>query len=96
VELINIRDLEVYVHKKVSISIQDVTGEEELAPFIEKTLQKVEQCPDGTHIRLFFNEREFFAIPRDASVSRSNSEWAAHDFSSKLNYVIRKVNDENE
>ena len=75
---IKIEDLQTYVLEKVQVAILDKDGEEQ-APFISKTLQKVQDCPDNTHLRIYFDHRTFFAIPLTATVSRNENEWSAYD-----------------
>ena len=84
-------ELDRFLHIPVRIGIQDLEGEER-APFIEQTIFKVGVCPDGTHLRIFFNERNFLAVPLHAEVAKSDNEWSACDIHSGLNYTIRKGN----
>lgn len=87
-ELIKPEDLSRFLHKSVQVGIQD-KQEKENAPFIEKEIEKLQYCPDATHIRIYFNEINFIAIPVDAEVSNSEYEWTACDSQSGLNYTIR-------
>lgn len=91
VQGINLEELKIYVNQTVELSIQDYTGEEQAAPFIRKALVKVGLCPDETHVRIYFDDKNFFAIPGSAQVTVSEKEWVAFDEASKLYYVIRKV-----
>lgn len=91
VEGINLEDLKIYVNQTVELSIQDYSGEEQAAPFIKKSVVKVGLCPDQTHMRIYFDDKNFFAIPRSSQVTVSEKEWVAFDKASKLYYVIRKV-----
>ncbi|MGS2776547.1 hypothetical protein ACVBAX_04160 [Robertmurraya sp. GLU-23] len=91
VQGINLEELKIYVNQTVELSIQDYSGEEQAAPFIRKSLVKVELCPDETHVRIYFDDRNFFAIPGSSQVSVSEKDWVAFDEASKLYYVIRKV-----
>lgn len=91
---IEVTDLEHFVGTNISVSIQDLS-EKDKAPFLEKELKKIALCPDRTHIRLFFDQQRFLAIPRNAVVSQIKNEWIAYDSNSQLSYIIRKVNDFN-
>ncbi|MCM3601531.1 hypothetical protein M3175_12370 [Robertmurraya korlensis] len=91
VQGINLKDLKIYVNQTVELSIQDYSGDEQAAPFIKKSLVKVGLCPEETHVRIYFDDRNFFAIPRSSQVTESEKEWVAFDEASKLYYVIRKV-----
>ncbi len=91
VQGINMEDLKIFVNQTVELSIQDYAGEEQAAPFIRKSLVKVGLCPDETHVRIYFDDKNFFAIPRTSQVTVSEKEWVAFDEASKLYYVIRKV-----
>jgi hypothetical protein len=91
VQGINIEDLKIFVNQTVELSIQDYAGEEQAAPFIKKSLVKVGLCPDETHVRIYFDDKNFFAIPRASQVTVSEKEWVAFDEASKLYYIIRKV-----
>ena len=89
VDHIKIEDLQSYVLEKVQVAILDQDGEDQ-APFISKTIQKIQLCPDNTHLRIYFDRRTFFAIPLTATVSRNENEWSAYDQQSGLRYVVRK------
>jgi len=91
VQGINIDDLKEFIGLPVKLSIQDHSGEEQPAPFLKKEVKKITYCPDRTHVRIFFDERNFFAIPLTANVSISDKEWLAFDEENKLYYVLRKV-----
>ncbi len=91
VQDINLEELKIYANQTVELSIQDYSAEEQTAPFIKKLLVKVGLCPDQTHVRIYFDDRNFFAIPRSCQVTVSEKEWVAFDEASKLYYVIRKV-----
>ncbi|WP_338471552.1 hypothetical protein R4Z10_01920 [Niallia sp. XMNu-256] len=86
---IKIEDLQSYVLEKVQVAILDKEGEEQ-APFISKTIQKLELCPDHTHLRIYFDRLTFFAIPLTSTVSKIENEWSAYDDQSGLQYVVRK------
>jgi hypothetical protein len=88
---INLEDLKKYVKQTIELSIQDHAGDEQPAPFVKKQVNKVELCPDLTHVRLYFDHRNFLAIPISADVAVSDKGWVAFDDVSKLYYVIREV-----
>lgn len=91
VQGINLEDLKMYVNQTIELSIQDHSGEEIPAPYVKKQVQKVEICPDQTHVRLYFDRRNFLAIPLSSDVAISEKSWIAFDDASKLYYVIREV-----
>ena len=91
VQGINIKDLQAYVDQTIELSIQDHTGEEQPAPFVKKQINKVELCPDQTHVRVYFDDRNFLAIPLSSDIAVSDKGWVAYDEASKLYYVIREV-----
>ena len=67
--------------------------EDQRAPFVQKTIKKLQFCPDHTHLRIYFDEVNFFAIPLDATVTESVNEWTACDQHSGLNYTIKRENE---
>lgn len=87
---IKIEELQAFVGIPVEVAILDDQGSER-APFVKKTIEKIEKCPDGTHVRIYFNELHFFAVPFGANVIENTSEWSAFDSISELLYTIRKV-----
>lgn len=82
-------DLQSFVFEKVMVAILDKDGEEQ-APFVPKEIQKLELCPDQTHVRIYFDSRNFFAVPLTATVSIAENAWIAYDQQSELHYVIKK------
>jgi hypothetical protein len=90
VELINIEELQGFVNTPVQVSIQDEQGQER-APFVKKTIKKIELCPDGTHVRFYFDHRNFFAVPTGSSVMQAYDGWKANNLESGLVYVIKRV-----
>lgn len=87
---INFEHLQEFIKSPVEVSIQDEEGEER-APFVRKEIRKIELCPDQTHLRIYFDQRKFFAIPLESKVELVGSIWTATDMCNKLTYVIRKV-----
>jgi len=90
VELINLNDLKSFVGIQVEISIQDQDGGDQ-APAVKKTIKKVQHCPDGTHIRFYFDDFYFLAVPLASTVSQSEAYWSASDPDSGLIYTVKKV-----
>lgn len=87
-ESIDPKSLSPYLSIPVYVSIQDENGEE--APWMEKIIQQAKLCLDGTHIRLYFDRRDFLAIPRLSRVTEEGSQWTAYDERTQLAYVIRR------
>ncbi len=90
-ELIKPEDLNRFLSVPVQVGIEDIHGNER-APFLQKTIKKLQLCPDHTHLRIYFNEVKFLAVPLDAKVSETVNEWTACDDHSGLNYSIRREN----
>lgn len=88
VELIKLEDLTHFLSKTVKVGIQDLTGGER-SPFVQKTIEKLAFCPDHTHLRIYFNKTNFFAVPLTASVTEFTTEWMACDRGLGLNYIIK-------
>lgn len=87
---IKIEDLQRFVSVPVEVAITD-QGDGEKAPFLLKTIRQVKLCPDQTHLRIYFDQVHFFAIPLTARVFKTNDTWAAYDSDSNLTYTIKKV-----
>ena len=88
-ELIKKEDLDRFVRQNVQVAILDEEGNDK-APFVHKAIIKTEICPDGTHLRIYFDHMNFFAVPLTSSVEASDSRWAAFDQEAGLKYVIKK------
>ncbi|MBX9974922.1 hypothetical protein [Cytobacillus firmus] len=88
-ELIKIEDLDGFVRQNVQVAILDEEGNDK-APFVHKEIIKTGLCPDGTHLRIYFDHMNFFAVPLTSSVEASESRWAALDQEAGLKYVIKK------
>ncbi|PLR83612.1 hypothetical protein CVD25_17315 [Bacillus canaveralius] len=86
---INLEELRRFVSVPVAVGIQDDQGDEK-APFIRKTIQKIEICPDETHLRIYFDSFHFFAVPLTANVIQTEQEWSAFDRESGLYYLLKK------
>ncbi|NHC39874.1 hypothetical protein G6549_07830 [Bacillus sp. MM2020_1] len=89
-ELIKLEDLNTFVGGPVAIAIQDGDGGDQ-APIVKKTIKKVQFCPDKTHIRLYFDDFYFLAVPLNSRVSQSEGHWSAFDSESGLTYTVKKV-----
>lgn len=74
----------------VEVSILDEDGDDK-APFISKRITNLELCPDKTHLRVYFDGQNFFAIPLTSEVTIAGDEWSAVDSQKSLKYVIRRV-----
>lgn len=86
---INIEELTQYMARPVEVAIQGEPGEEE-APWIGKTIQKAGLCPDGTHVRLYFDDVRFVAVPLTSAVTKTENKWTAYDEEARLYYIIKK------
>lgn len=91
-ETINVDYLHQFISKPVEVSIQDEDGKDR-APFSRKEVNRIELCPDKTHLRIYFDQQKFFAIPLNAKVQIMGDDWLATDMSSQLTYVIRKISE---
>lgn len=89
-EHINFNLLQEFIKSPVEVSIQDEEGEER-APFVRKEIRNIGLCPDQTHLRIYFEQQKFFAIPLESKVELVGDTWTATDMCNKLMYVIRKV-----
>ncbi|MBS4209221.1 hypothetical protein KHA95_14250 [Bacillus sp. FJAT-50079] len=83
-------ELQPFLHTKVGVTIYDEEWEDKTPP-IPKKIQKLAICPDGTHLRIYFDEHRFFAVPHTSKVTVSEREWIAFDQMANLHYVIRKA-----
>ncbi|MEH7383687.1 hypothetical protein V7138_24740 [Bacillus sp. JJ1533] len=88
-ELTEIKSLESFVLGNVEVSIVDEDGEDK-APFVKKEIIKTELCPDRTHLRMYFDRHQFFAVPLTAEVAISDETWSAYDQQAGLTYVVKK------
>jgi hypothetical protein len=90
VESINLDQLQRFAGAKVDIKIQDTDGGDQ-APAIQKMVKKVQLCPDKTHIRFYFDDFYFLAVPLASKISETETEWSALDQESGLHYHFKKV-----
>ncbi|WP_102275034.1 hypothetical protein [Cytobacillus massiliigabonensis] len=84
-----IEKIESFISYRAEVAILDQPGEDQ-APFVKKTITKTGLCPDKTHLRIYFDDKYFFAVPLKADVRMSENEWSAYDHEAGLNYVIRR------
>lgn len=90
--LINIEDVEPFISKDVGVTIYDSTWADQ-SPLRTQKVHKVELCPNDTHVRIFFDEKRFFAVPRTSRVEVTNATWTATDEEAGLHYVIKNESD---
>ncbi|MFJ5716156.1 hypothetical protein [Neobacillus sp. NPDC093127] len=89
-EPIKLEDVKRFVGVPVEIIIHDEDGGDQ-APAVKKTVKKVQLCPDNTHIRFYFDDFYFLAVPLYSRVSESDEHWSAFDPESGLTYTVKKV-----
>lgn len=85
---IDIQSIQQFVSVPVSVAIQSSDGEQ--AQFVKKTIEKIEWCPEHTHIRIYFDHFNFFAIPASSETMQTDCQWSAFDAEGQLFYLIRK------
>lgn len=89
-EPINFEDFQRFVGASVEITIQDEQGGDK-APAVKKVIKKIQLCPDGTHVRFYFDDFYFLAVPLFSHVSQSESLLSAIDPEGGLTYTFKKV-----
>lgn len=89
-EPINLNNLQRFVGVQAKIAIIDSEGGDQ-APAIQKIVKKVQICPDKTHIRFYFDDFYFLAVPLACIVNETETEWSALDQESGLHYFLKKV-----
>ncbi|NRD78043.1 hypothetical protein HPT25_11665 [Bacillus sp. BRMEA1] len=89
-ESINLEDMKRFIGVPVKIMIQDQSGGDQAAT-VSKTIKKIQLCPDGTHIRFYFDEFYFLAVPLASNVCESEEQWSAVDGENGLTYILKKV-----
>ncbi|MFP7299169.1 hypothetical protein [Neobacillus niacini] len=89
-ELINPEELRRFVGTSVEVSVNDQHGGDQ-APAIKKKIEKIEYCPDRTHLRFYFDSFTFIAVPLTSDLAQSETQFSAADTESGLTYRIRKV-----
>lgn len=81
---------ERFAGAEVEIAIQDREGGDQ-PPVVSKSIKKVQLCPDGTHLRFYFDDFYFLAVPFASQVTESAGLWSAADEESGLTYTFKKV-----
>ena len=89
-KLINLEEVKKFTGVPVEIVIQDEQGGDQAAS-VNKTIKKVQYCPDQTHIRFYFDDFYFLAVPLTSKVHESDEWWSAFDADSGLTYKIKRV-----
>lgn len=89
-EPINLDKLKIFTGTSAEISIYDEQGSDQ-APSIKKTIKKIQLCPDQTHIRFYFDDFYFIAVPMASTISETDTEWSAFDQESGLHYTIKRI-----
>ncbi|MBM7605553.1 hypothetical protein JOC75_003576 [Metabacillus crassostreae] len=87
---INSLQLSDFVSIPVKVTIQG-SDKEEQPSWMNKTIQSSKLCPDGTHIRLYFDQRSFIAFPKTCKVTRKGDIWSAYDDETCLTYLIKRA-----
>ncbi|MGP4081765.1 hypothetical protein ACTWQL_17805 [Pseudalkalibacillus sp. R45] len=73
----------------IVVTIQGDHDEDQGLP-VEKHLYKIAECPDHTHMRIYFDSFNFVAFPIDSSMEWFGDTFQAYDSQSNLYYRIRK------
>ncbi|MFB3162025.1 hypothetical protein ABLO26_11655 [Neobacillus sp. 179-J 1A1 HS] len=89
-ETINLEELRGFVGARVEVSVHDQQGGDQ-APAINKKLEKIEYCPDQTHIRFYFDRFNFIAVPIASDMAQSETLFSASDTESGLTYTFRLI-----
>jgi hypothetical protein len=90
VEPINLEELRGFVGSFVEVSVHDQEGGDQ-APAIKKKIEKIEYCPDDTHIRFYFDRFNFIAVPLASDIAQSETLFSASDTESGLTYTFRVI-----
>ncbi|WP_211202337.1 hypothetical protein [Salicibibacter cibarius] len=59
------------------------------APWVMKTMEQISFCPDHTHLRFYFQDGTFLAVPLASTVQQTGKEWCARDRETGLSYLIK-------
>ncbi|SDM58329.1 hypothetical protein [Bacillus sp. OK048] len=89
-EPINLLDLEHFIGATVEMAIKDVKGGDQ-APVLQKKIKKIQYCPDGTHIRFYFDAIYFLAVPLNSEILQTEASFSALDHISGLIYTFKKI-----
>lgn len=87
-EPIKLKELKRFEGANVELAITDREGGEQ-APAIRKTIKYVLMCPDGTHVRFYFDKNKFLAVPGSSEFGGTEEELTAHDAVSGLSYSVK-------
>lgn len=87
-EPINLQELQRFAGTHAEISIQDEKGNDQ-APAVKKSIKKIQLCPDKTHIRFYFDDIYFLAVPLASRINETDTEWSAFDQESGLHYKVQ-------
>jgi hypothetical protein len=90
VELINLDELRRFAGASVEITVHDQQGGDQ-APAINKKIERIEYCPDGTHIRFYFDKYNFIAVPLASDIAQSETLFSAYDTECGLTYTVRII-----
>jgi hypothetical protein len=82
-------DLQSFLTEDVGVTIYDRSWQDQ-TPLMTKQIHHIGTCPEGTHVRIYFDEQRFFAVPYTAAVTMNETEWIAFDKQAGLHYMIRK------
>lgn len=85
------RALEQFIGETIDVHIFGEKDEDH-PPAVTKSLKKLELCPDKTHLRLYFDDFYFIAVPVESNfVSALGHTVVIHDPTANLNYKIKRV-----
>ncbi|WP_128893987.1 hypothetical protein [Longirhabdus pacifica] len=88
--------LNAWKHKKISVQL--LTGESTPSPVVNIIVNDVAYCPDGTHIRVYFADKNFIGIPVSAKFTCYNHMIQAKDIDAEIMYLLKQgvdLRDEN-
>jgi len=88
VDHIKDRNLKRFEGANVQLAIKDREGTDQ-APAIRKAIKYVLMCPDGTHVRFYFDKNKFLAVPVTSEFGGSETELTAYDAGSGLSYKVK-------
>lgn len=87
-ELEAIKALLTYVSVPVELAIYEKEVRD--ISWMAQRIRRVKPCPDCTHLRLYFDDFHFLAVPFNSVVSFTKDTWTTFDADSLLYYGIRK------
>jgi hypothetical protein len=89
VEAADVTALELFKTGSVSVVVHGEQGEE-TPPTLTKSIKEYKNCPDHTHLRIYFDSVNFLAVPLTSQVECTEKVWTAYDKESGLYYVIKR------